>query len=87
MISVRGKKFLVKFNYIPVNVDELELKVGDVVELISEIEEGWWEGKLNNKVRMKQPFFAYTRNLSYPYVLHNAFFLLNNFHNVDIHEV
>lgn len=47
---MRGKKFKVKYNYIPVNVDELELNVGDVVELISEIEEGWWEGKLKNKV-------------------------------------
>lgn len=49
-ITVAGKKFKVKYNYIPVNVDELELNVNDVVELISEIEEGWWEGKLNNKV-------------------------------------
>ncbi|XP_065200894.1 CD2-associated protein-like isoform X2 [Planococcus citri] len=45
-----GKKFRVKYNYIPANVDELELHVNDIVEVISEIEEGWWEGKLRNTI-------------------------------------
>lgn len=47
---LRGKKFKVKYNYIPVSIDELELNVGEVVEVLSEIEEGWWEGRLNNKI-------------------------------------
>ncbi|KAK7582758.1 hypothetical protein V9T40_014203 [Parthenolecanium corni] len=48
--SLTGRKFRVKYNYSPVNADELELNIGDVVELIAEIEQGWWEGKLRNKI-------------------------------------
>ncbi|XP_042189117.1 CD2-associated protein isoform X1 [Callorhinchus milii] len=42
----------VTFDYIPQNEDELELKLGDVVEIIDEEEEGWWRGILNDKVGM-----------------------------------
>ncbi|KAG8230859.1 hypothetical protein J437_LFUL010780 [Ladona fulva] len=38
------------FSYKPVNDDELELKVNDVIEVISEVEEGWWKGRLRSKV-------------------------------------
>ncbi|XP_062406540.1 CD2-associated protein isoform X2 [Sardina pilchardus] len=37
------------FDYVPQNEDELELKVGDVVEITEEVEEGWWSGVLNGK--------------------------------------
>ncbi|XP_067880929.1 opsin-5 isoform X2 [Heterodontus francisci] len=37
------------FDYIPQNEDELEIKTGDVVEIIEEVEEGWWKGILNEK--------------------------------------
>ncbi|XP_072107602.1 CD2-associated protein isoform X2 [Mobula birostris] len=37
------------FNYIPQNEDELEIKMGDVIEVIEEVEEGWWKGILNEK--------------------------------------
>ncbi|XP_054900519.1 CD2-associated protein isoform X2 [Poeciliopsis prolifica] len=39
----------VQFDYQPVNEDELELKVGDIVDILEEVEEGWWSGSLNGK--------------------------------------
>ncbi|XP_028253449.1 CD2-associated protein [Parambassis ranga] len=39
----------VLFEYQPQNEDELELKVGEVLEIIEEVEEGWWNGLLNGK--------------------------------------
>ncbi|XP_070781842.1 CD2-associated protein [Enoplosus armatus] len=39
----------VLFEYQPLNEDELELKVGDIVDIIEEVEEGWWSGSLNGK--------------------------------------
>ncbi|XP_073080710.1 CD2-associated protein isoform X1 [Manis javanica] len=40
----------VLFEYIPQNEDELELKVGDTIDINEEVEEGWWSGTLNNKL-------------------------------------
>ncbi|KAM8810113.1 CD2-associated protein [Eudromia elegans] len=47
----RSKKRQCKvlFEYIPQNEDELELKVGDVIDINEEVEEGWWSGTLNGK--------------------------------------
>ncbi|XP_051816630.1 CD2-associated protein [Acanthochromis polyacanthus] len=39
----------VLFDYQPQNEDELELKVGESIEIIEEVEEGWWSGQLNGK--------------------------------------
>uniref|UniRef100_A0A3B4H6A4 Osteoclast-stimulating factor 1 n=1 Tax=Pundamilia nyererei TaxID=303518 RepID=A0A3B4H6A4_9CICH len=39
----------VLFDYQPQNEDELELKVGNIVEITEEVEEGWWSGTLNGK--------------------------------------
>ncbi|NXT76970.1 CD2AP protein, partial [Zapornia atra] len=39
----------VLFEYIPQNEDELELKLGDVIDISEEVEEGWWSGTLNGK--------------------------------------
>uniref|UniRef100_H2V575 Osteoclast-stimulating factor 1 n=1 Tax=Takifugu rubripes TaxID=31033 RepID=H2V575_TAKRU len=39
----------VLFEYNPVNEDELELKVGDIVDILEEVEEGWWSGSYNGK--------------------------------------
>ncbi|KAJ7344119.1 hypothetical protein JRQ81_000069 [Phrynocephalus forsythii] len=39
----------VMFEYIPQNEDELELKLGDVIDINEEVEEGWWSGTLNGK--------------------------------------
>uniref|UniRef100_A0AAY4B1N9 Osteoclast-stimulating factor 1 n=1 Tax=Denticeps clupeoides TaxID=299321 RepID=A0AAY4B1N9_9TELE len=47
----KGKKrqCRVHFEYLPQNEDELELKVGDVIEVAEEVEEGWWSGSMNGK--------------------------------------
>ncbi|XP_062858114.1 CD2-associated protein [Trichomycterus rosablanca] len=37
------------FEYLPQNEDELELKVGDIIEISEEVEDGWWSGIMNGK--------------------------------------
>lgn len=37
------------FDYIPQNEDELELKVGDVLDITEEVEEGWWSGAISGR--------------------------------------
>lgn len=44
-----GRKCRVLFSYAPANADELELHVDDVIDVLSEVEEGWWRGRLRNK--------------------------------------
>ncbi|XP_040283247.1 CD2-associated protein isoform X2 [Bufo bufo] len=39
----------VVFEYIPQNEDELELKLGEVLEITEEVEEGWWSGTSNGR--------------------------------------
>ncbi|XP_051581293.1 CD2-associated protein isoform X3 [Myxocyprinus asiaticus] len=39
----------VLFEYVPQNEDELELKLGDIIDIIEEVEEGWWSGTMNGK--------------------------------------
>ncbi|XP_069478729.1 SH3 domain-containing protein 21 isoform X4 [Ambystoma mexicanum] len=40
----------VEFSYMPENQDELELTAGETVEIIQEIEDGWWLGKKGGRV-------------------------------------
>jgi len=43
----------VAFSYTPENEDELSLEVGEIVEILKQEEEGWWEGRLaSGKVGM-----------------------------------
>ncbi|XP_076467244.1 SH3 domain-containing kinase-binding protein 1-like isoform X3 [Babylonia areolata] len=44
------KKCKVLFDYKPENEDELELTVGQTIDFIKEVEEGWWEGSLHGKM-------------------------------------
>ena len=37
------------FSYVGENEDELSLDVDEIVTIIKEIDEGWWEGELNGK--------------------------------------
>uniref|UniRef100_A0A452I725 SH3 domain-containing kinase-binding protein 1 n=1 Tax=Gopherus agassizii TaxID=38772 RepID=A0A452I725_9SAUR len=48
----RKRRCQVAFSYMPQNEDELELKVGDIIEVMGEVEEGWWEGILHGKTGM-----------------------------------
>lgn len=40
----------VAFAYTPMNEDELGLVVGETIEILKEIEDGWWMGKKNNQI-------------------------------------
>uniref|UniRef100_A0A8C9DHI9 SH3 domain containing 21 n=1 Tax=Prolemur simus TaxID=1328070 RepID=A0A8C9DHI9_PROSS len=40
----------VNFNYSPEQTDELKLQAGEIVEVIKEIEDGWWLGKKNGQL-------------------------------------
>ncbi|XP_041439551.1 SH3 domain-containing kinase-binding protein 1 isoform X7 [Xenopus laevis] len=48
----RRRRCQVAFSYMPQNEDELELKVGEFIEVLGEVEEGWWEGVLNGRTGM-----------------------------------
>nr|XP_033804935.1 SH3 domain-containing kinase-binding protein 1 isoform X2 [Geotrypetes seraphini] len=50
--KTRQRRCQVAFSYMPQNEDELELKVGEIIEVLGEVEEGWWEGILNGKTGM-----------------------------------
>uniref|UniRef100_A0A3Q3W086 Osteoclast-stimulating factor 1 n=1 Tax=Mola mola TaxID=94237 RepID=A0A3Q3W086_MOLML len=50
--QIRKRRCKAAFSYLPQHEDELELKIGDVIEIIAEVEEGWWEGYLNGKTGM-----------------------------------
>ncbi|XP_026093694.1 SH3 domain-containing kinase-binding protein 1-like isoform X2 [Carassius auratus] len=50
--AIRKRRCKAAFSYAPQNEDELELKIGDVIEVLGEVEEGWWEGFLNGKTGM-----------------------------------
>ncbi|XP_035268778.1 SH3 domain-containing kinase-binding protein 1 isoform X2 [Anguilla anguilla] len=50
--AIRKRRCRAAFSYIPQNEDELELKIGDIIEILGEVEEGWWEGSLNGKTGM-----------------------------------
>ncbi|XP_052474148.1 SH3 domain-containing kinase-binding protein 1 isoform X1 [Carassius gibelio] len=48
--KVQARKCEVAFAYTPLNEDELALVVGETIEILREIEDGWWMGKKNNQV-------------------------------------
>ncbi|XP_039982275.1 SH3 domain-containing kinase-binding protein 1 isoform X2 [Xiphias gladius] len=50
--QIRKRRCKAAFSYVPQHEDELELKIGDIIEIIAEVEEGWWEGILNGKTGM-----------------------------------
>ncbi|CAJ0967162.1 unnamed protein product [Ranitomeya imitator] len=37
------------FDYVPQNEDELELTVGEILEITEEVEEGWWSGTCSGR--------------------------------------
>ncbi|XP_062953263.1 CD2-associated protein [Cynocephalus volans] len=48
--KTKKRQCKVLFEYTPQNEDELELKVGDIIDINEEVEEGWWSGTLSNKL-------------------------------------
>ena len=51
MFSASGRRCKVLYSYQPNNDDELQLEVNDIIEVLAEVEDGWWKGCLRNKVR------------------------------------
>ncbi|XP_068755636.1 CD2-associated protein-like [Montipora capricornis] len=47
--SVAGKEAKVTFDYEAQDQDELTLKLGDIVHVLGEDEQGWWRGQLGGK--------------------------------------
>jgi hypothetical protein len=45
-----GRRCKVLFSYQPANEDELKLVVDDVIDILAEVEEGWWKGRLGDMV-------------------------------------
>lgn len=43
-----NRRCKVVYSYKQNNNDELNLGVGDVIEVLEEVEEGWWRGRLNS---------------------------------------
>lgn len=66
------KKRMVKalFSYTPVNIDELQLKVNDILEVVEETEEGWWKGILDGNIGMFPSNFVIELD-SFPEELNN----------------
>ncbi|XP_052434075.1 SH3 domain-containing kinase-binding protein 1 isoform X1 [Carassius gibelio] len=48
--KVQTRKCEVAFPYTPTHEDEMELVVGETIEILREIEDGWWMGKKNNQI-------------------------------------
>ncbi|KAM9444416.1 CD2-associated protein [Clarias gariepinus] len=46
---VKKRQCKALFEYLPQNEDELGLKVGDIIDITEEVEEGWWSGTINGK--------------------------------------
>ena len=56
------------FSYQPANEDELELQVNDIIDVMTEVEEGWWKGKLRNRVNMIRIFICSLVTVSYTHL-------------------
>ncbi|XP_023708427.1 CD2-associated protein isoform X2 [Cryptotermes secundus] len=48
--SSSGRQCKVLYSYQPANEDELKLVVDDVIDILAEVEEGWWKGRLGDTV-------------------------------------
>ncbi|XP_060063303.1 SH3 domain-containing kinase-binding protein 1-like isoform X2 [Ylistrum balloti] len=47
--NVKRKRAKVVYSYDPEKDDELKLEVGDIVDILKQEEEGWWEGNVNGR--------------------------------------
>lgn len=48
--ETKNRRFKAVYSYTQNNNDELTLAVGDIIEFLGEVEEGWWRGKLAGKI-------------------------------------
>lgn len=47
--ETKNRRCKAVYSYTQNNNDELSLAVGDIIDFIEEVEEGWWRGKLHGK--------------------------------------
>ncbi|CAN7989218.1 unnamed protein product [Ixodes hexagonus] len=50
MEALNRRRARVAYSYQPQNEDELHLEVSDLIEVLEEVEEGWWKGVLRGRV-------------------------------------
>lgn len=48
--ETKNRRCKAVYSYTQNNNDELSLAVGDIIEFLGEVEEGWWRGKLSGKI-------------------------------------
>ncbi|KAH6927892.1 hypothetical protein HPB50_009781 [Hyalomma asiaticum] len=48
--ALNRRRARVAFSYQPQNEDELQLEVSDIIEVLEEVEEGWWKGVLKGRI-------------------------------------
>ncbi|XP_031625041.1 SH3 domain-containing kinase-binding protein 1 isoform X2 [Contarinia nasturtii] len=48
--ETKNRRCKAVYSYTQNNNDELTLAVGDIIEFLGEVEEGWWRGKLSGKI-------------------------------------
>lgn len=48
--ETKNRRCKAVYSYTQNNNDELTLAVGDIIEFLGEVEEGWWRGKLAGKI-------------------------------------
>ncbi|XP_059620996.1 SH3 domain-containing kinase-binding protein 1 [Phlebotomus argentipes] len=58
--AASNRRCKVVYSYTQNNNDELSLAVGDIIEVLGEVEEGWWRGKLGNRVGVFPSNFVLT---------------------------
>lgn len=48
--ETKNRRCKAVYSYTQNNNDELSLAVGDIIEFLGEVEEGWWRGQLAGKI-------------------------------------
>lgn len=64
--EAKNRRYKAVYSYTQNNNDELSLAVGDVIEFLGEVEEGWWRGKLSGRIGVFPSNFVEADNSSSP---------------------
>lgn len=64
--ETKNRRCKAVYSYTQNNNDELTLAVGDIIEFLGEVEEGWWRGKLAGKIGVFPSNFVVAFNSSSP---------------------
>ncbi|XP_064473035.1 SH3 domain-containing kinase-binding protein 1-like isoform X5 [Ornithodoros turicata] len=64
--DLKQRRARVAYSYQPQNDDELHLEVSDVIEVLEEVEEGWWKGVLKGRIGVFPSNFVVLENAPPP---------------------